>query len=252
MTTEQRRGPSQAQHERILDALGEAIVAGRLAAGERLLAAEIAERYRASRSTVREAVRVLESMGMAQSRRNVGVEILPAERWNSFSPRLIEWRLAAADRLSFLHSLSELRSAIEPLAARLAAQQASAQQCAALVMAAKGMREAASDADGPTYLDHDMRFHETLLESSHNPLLLGLKGVVAEVLRGRTRHALMPHDADPSAVRLHQAVAARVSEGDAAGAEDAMRAIIAEADTATARLGTTQRRESITSRKDPS
>lgn len=243
MSTEEQRGHTSVQHERVLDALGEAIVTGRLAAGERFLASEIAERLQASRSTVREAVRVLEAMGMARSRRNVGVEVLAAERWNPFAPRLIQWRLAAPDRLSFLHALSELRSAVEPLAARLAAQQATAQQCAALVVAAKGMREAASNADGLTYLDHDMRFHDSLLDASHNPLLRGLKGVVAEVLRGRTRHALMPHDADPSAVRLHQAVAARISEGDFRGAEQAMLAIIAEADEATTKLGATQEHE---------
>ena len=43
--------------------------------------------YAVSRSVAREAIRVLESMGMVASRRRVGVTVLPGSRWNVFDPR---------------------------------------------------------------------------------------------------------------------------------------------------------------------
>ena len=87
-----------------------------------LLTDELAERYEVSRTVVREAVRVLESMHLVESRRRVGVTVLPTERWNVYDPQVITWRLAGSDRARQLRSLTVLRSAVEPVAARLAAE----------------------------------------------------------------------------------------------------------------------------------
>lgn len=227
-------GPAtpSALHEHILDTLGEDIVAGRLAPGSRILSADIADRFGASRSAVREVVRVLESMGLLEVRRKAGLEVLPPARWNPYAPQVIRWRLAAPDRIEFLHALSQLRSAVEPLAARLAAEHASPALRASLVGSVMGMVETAREADQEAYLAHDTAFHRCVLESSGNPLLAGLADVVGEVLRGRTRHSLMPAEANPEALRLHQEVAARIAAGDAAGAERAMAEIVTEADAA--------------------
>ena len=77
-----------------------------------------------SRSVAREAISVLESMGMVESRRRVGITIQPAQKWNVCDPRLIRWRLEAGDRAAQLVSLSELRRGFEPAAAALAARRA--------------------------------------------------------------------------------------------------------------------------------
>ncbi len=185
-----------------------------------------------SRSVVREAVRVLESMGLVAARRRVGITVLPPARWNPFDLDIIRWRLAGPDRLRHLQSLSELRSAIEPLAARLAATHASPEQCGALTSAVIGMSATSRSANAVAYLTHDSEFHRTLLEASGNPMLTGLADVVVEVLAGRTRHALMPSTADPEAIRLHGVVASCVQGGDGPGAELAMREIVAESASA--------------------
>ena len=52
------------------------------------------------------------------------------------------------------------------------------------------------------------------------------------MLVGRTLHELMPHDANPHAVRWHQDVAFAVTAGRADEAADAMRWIVREADDA--------------------
>jgi len=52
--------------------------------------------------------------------------------------------------------------------------------------------------------------------------------IVVEILEGRTRHSLMPHEADPEAIHLHGVVASAIQAGDADAAEAAMRSIVAE------------------------
>ncbi|CAM5510214.1 GntR family transcriptional regulator OS=Streptomyces glaucescens OX=1907 GN=SGLAU_07345 PE=4 SV=1 [Streptomyces glaucescens] len=100
---------------------------------------ELAQRFDVSRSVMREAVRVLESMHLVESRRRVGVTVRPKAEWNVYDPQVIRWRLAGADRPHQLRSLTVLRSAIEPVAARLTAQHATAEQCAELTECALGM-----------------------------------------------------------------------------------------------------------------
>lgn len=227
---------SSALHERLLESLGADIVAGRLAPGTRILTADIAERLGASRSALREVVRVLESMGLVEVRRRAGVEILPRDRWNPYATRLIRWRLAGPDRIEMLHSLSQLRAAIEPLASRLAATNATSEQRAALIAAVAGMSEQSRRADEAPYLDHDVAFHQALLDASGNPFLAALGDVVGEVLRGRTQHRLMPREANPAALRLHQEVAFAIAEGNPDEAERASAAIVTEADRAVQEL----------------
>ena len=226
------REAASAQHHRLLDTIGRRIVEGELAPGARLLTADVAAELGASRSAMREVVRVLETMGMVEVRRRAGVEVLPAERWSPYAPEVIRWRLDGSDRLRTLHELSQLRSAIEPLAARLAAGQADATQRAALVKAVLGMVEHGERADEPAYLQHDIDFHAAVLRGSGNPYLAGLADVVAALLHGRTTHALMPHRADETALRLHQDVAAAITSRDAEAAASAMAAIVTEADDA--------------------
>lgn len=227
MTTRPARSPGL--HASVLDALGVRIVAGELAAGQVLTMDAVDHEYAVSRSVSREAIRVLESMGMVASRRRVGVTVQPRESWHVFDPRLIRWRLDGADRSEQLLSLSELRMGFEPVAAALAAERATPAQCGVLAGAVSDMVVHGTSGDLEAYLDADTVFHRTLLEASGNEMLRALGGVVAEVLAGRTHHHLMPSTPNPEAIGLHEAVARAVRMGDATAARDAMRLIIDEA-----------------------
>ncbi|RZI92814.1 MAG: FadR family transcriptional regulator, partial [Microbacterium sp.] len=158
--------------------------------------------------------------------------VLPRSAWNVYAPEVLAWRLAGPDRADQLRELSQLRSAVEPLAARLAAVSAAPSQREALVAAVVTMARTEHDADSDEYLDADIRFHRTLLEASGNGMLATLSGVVESVLRGRTVHDLMPHDANPDAVRWHHDVAFAVASGRVDDAGEAMARIVAEADEA--------------------
>lgn len=223
-------GPGHASslHERAVDELGRKIATGEIPAGTVLTPDSVG----ISRSVLRESIRVLEALGLVGARRRMGTTVLPESSWHMLDPRVIAWRLRSPDRLRQLSYLSELRLAVEPVAARLASSRATPEQCGALTAAIIGMVTTRRSADDEQYLAHDRDFHRLLLESSGNPAFAALSGVVAEALTGRTVHALMPHTANPRALQLHEQVVTCVRNGDGDGAEQAMRAIVTEADAA--------------------
>lgn len=221
-----------ALHGNLLTALGAAIVSGTYQPGQVLTLDGVSAEHGLSRSVVREAIRVLESMGMVQSRRRVGITVQPPENWNVFDPRLIRWRIESGDRAAQLISLSELRRGFEPAAAALAAQRADAHQCRVMAAAVSDMVMHGRSGDLEAYLLADKLFHKTLLDASGNEMFRALNAVVAEVLAGRTHHGMMPTAPNPAAIELHDDVARAIRTGDALAAERSMRAIIDEAASA--------------------
>ncbi|MEU1118550.1 MULTISPECIES: FadR/GntR family transcriptional regulator [unclassified Streptomyces] len=217
--------PPRGLHSRVLESLGPAITAGEYPPGSVLRTDELAQRLEVSRSVMREAVRVLESMHLVASRRRVGVTVRPAEEWNVYDPQVIRWRLAGPDQPRQLRSLTVLRSAVEPVAAGLAARHATAAQCAELTECALGMVAHSRGHQLEGYLKHDVAFHRVILNASGNEMFARLGDVVAEVLTGRTAHQVMFEDPDPPAVTLHVKVAEAVREGDAIRAEALTREI---------------------------
>ncbi|MFI6854811.1 FadR/GntR family transcriptional regulator [Streptomyces sp. NPDC050416] len=217
--------PGRGLHGHVLDTLGPEITGGEYPPGSVLRTDELAQRFDVSRSVMREAVRVLESMHLVESRRRVGVTVRPKSEWNVYDPQVIRWRLAGRDRAPQLRSLTVLRSAIEPVAAGLAARHATADQCAELTQCALGMVANSRGHKLEEYLVHDMAFHRVILDASGNEMFARLGDVVAEVLAGRTHHDVMFEDPDPAAVTLHVQVAEAVRSGDAARAEELTREI---------------------------
>jgi DNA-binding FadR family transcriptional regulator len=223
-----------ALHDNLLTALGTAIVSGEYPPGEVLTLDGVSAQHGISRSVAREAIRVLESMGLVASRRRVGITIQSAEKWNVFDPQLIRWRLESGDRAAQLVSFSELRRGFEPAAAALAARRANPHQCRIMAAAVSDMVVHGRSGDLDAYLLADKIFHQTLLEASGNEMFRALNGVVAEVLAGRTHHGMMPAVPNPAAIELHDNVARAIRLRDEEAAERAMRAIIDEAASAVA------------------
>ena len=219
-------------HQRVLTQVGTSIVKGEFAPGSVLNGQQLEADYDVSRSVVREVVRALESMNLIESKRRVGVTVLPRSQWSHFDRQIIRWRLACDDRVAQLRALSELRSGIEPIAAGLAAMNATPEDCGALTKAVIGMSVTGREGDLDGYLQHDIAFHSTVLSASGNEMFASLAGVVAEVLAGRTEHHLMPEHPETLAINLHRDVADAVQVRDAAGARKAMEAILAEATAA--------------------
>ena len=215
-------------HDGLLDALGRDIVEGVTPVGTALTLDGICTRYGISRTVAREAMRMLESMRLITSRRRVGLVVRPREEWDVFDPRLIRWRLDGPQREEQLRSLTELRLAVEPHAAACAAAAAGRQEGDELVALTTRMRRLGEEGRLAEFMELDIEFHARLLRASGNEMFAALTDVVAEVLRGRTEHGLMPPHPEEEALTAHEEVAAAVRAGDPEAAEAAMRLITDE------------------------
>lgn len=217
------------QHSRVLEELGTAVCAGELTAGSALTLEEIEQRYQVSRSVARETIRVLEAMRLVVSRRRVGVVILPASEWNLFDPQVIRWRMASPDRADQLASMVELRVAIEPEAARMAAARATPAEVSDLIALAGRLWAAGEEGDDRRFLDLDVEFHARILQLSRNAMFARLDALIAQILVSRTEHGLVPEHPDVSALQLHVDVAGAIQRRDGEAAYAIMRSILVKA-----------------------
>ena len=220
--------PSTDRRRDVLDSLGRAIVTGKMAPGQSLTLEAIQSRYGVSRTLARDCVHTLESIGIVASRRRVGIVVQPREHWSALAPELVRWQLEADPHGPKLGALTELRAAIEPVAAAAAARRATEEQRSELLALAAAIRAKGATGNVASYLDDDIAFHSLVLEASHNDTFKALTGIVAEVLSGRARLTGRVQVPQPEALELHERVAGAIAAGDAATAESSMRDLVAE------------------------
>lgn len=112
---------SELMHRGVACELGIEIIDGDWAVGASRTLEEIQSRFGVSRTVAREASRQLESMGLAHTRRRLGLVAQPMTQWNVLDPTLIGWRLRSRHRDDQIYTLTQLRLAVEPAAAASAA-----------------------------------------------------------------------------------------------------------------------------------
>lgn len=135
-------------HERLL----EAICNGDLPPGERLIQDALATRLQVSRQPVTAALALLRQQGFAVEHGKRGLQVAPVDR-------------------ARLASIAQLRLAIEPLAARLAAERATLVDVDYAKMLIARERKAICTGNRPAILRADLDFHQWLCTASGNPLL---------------------------------------------------------------------------------
>lgn len=211
--TEAEAPTGRGLHALILEQLGLAVCGQDLPAGTVMKIEDIERQYGVSRSVIRETVRVMESMGLVASRRRVGVQVLTPSEWNLYDPQVIRWRLATRSRITQLRSITELRTAIEPEAARLAAIRSPLTNASDLMGLAGQLWAAGEAGDQELFLTLDIEFHRLVLSSSGNEMFAKLDSLISEVLAGRTHYGLMPTHPHEEALQLHVDVAAAIQRG---------------------------------------
>jgi DNA-binding FadR family transcriptional regulator len=177
-----------------------------------------------SRTVVREAVKSLVAKGMLVTGPKLGTRVLPADHWNWFDPELVAWQGAAGLTRDFLLDLQELRRIVEPAAVRLAAQRADAQDLAGLEAAYAGMREAIEH--GGDYVSHDLRFHQGLMQASHNRMLVQMSKALNALLRTSFEISTRIKDGSRNSLPLHRAVLNAVIARNPVKAERAVMVLI--------------------------
>lgn len=220
--------PAVVLHSAVVETIAQDIVDGILPVGEILRLDGIQSTFDISRTVAREVMRSLEAAGLVVARRRVGLVVQPQNAWSLLDPRVIGWRLKGPKREEQLDSLTQLRTAIEPMAAGAAARDAQDAQRERLVALAEELARLGAAGDLESFLDVDIAYHSLLLEASGNELFSALQDVFAETLRGRTHGGLMPRFPRAEAISAHLDVAHLVSGGDAGAAYDAMAAMMGE------------------------
>ena len=214
---------------RVVHAVGMRIISRELPPGTAMPAeAEWCAQLGVSRTVLREATKVLISKGLVESRPKTGTRVRPAEDWNLLDPDVLSWQLAVAPRDRFVREIFELRRAIEPSVAALAAMRATDQQLDEMAAALDGM-DLAGD-DGRKFIDPDLRFHLGILNAVDNGMIRALSGVIETALTTSMFLSLDTPRGQRHAVPLHRAVYDAFRARDPDAAREAMTRLIDDAE----------------------
>ena len=173
----------------------------------------------------REAVKMLTAKGLLSARPRQGTIVQPSSSWNLFDTDVLRWLLERKFSVELLKHFNQLRVAIEPEAAALAAVYADADERKA-ISAGLARMEAAEDGQDNT-LDADIAFHVAVLKASKNPFFAQFQDVVATALRSSIQFTNRIKGRSAS-VSAHAAVRDAIMKRSPEGARTAMRKIISD------------------------
>jgi len=209
----------------MVESLGQAIVTGEYDTRPFPTEADLAKQFGASRSVTREAVKMLTAKGLLRARQRQGTSVEPEAYWNLLDPEVLRWLLERKFSLKLLSHFTEVRLAIEPMAATLAAKNADRIALSELQHGVDRMRAAANGEDDA--LAADIAFHVAVLNATGNPFYAQLRGLVNTALRISIRYTNRLKGRTAS-VPAHEKVFDAIVARDPRGASEAMRAIIVE------------------------
>jgi DNA-binding FadR family transcriptional regulator len=188
--------------------MGRSILRGDLRPGDKLpKETDLLDQLQVSRTTLREALTILTSKGFIEAKQRIGTSVRAPSAWNTLDPMVMSWH-DDEDEQALAQELFEIRSAIEPLAARLAAARATEADLAQLRAALATMAE---DNSNPRLaMEADIAFHLGIIQAAHNRFLAPVGSVIRAALTisvpktfakfGGMSHALGMHEAIVKAI----------------------------------------------------
>lgn len=202
-------------HGALARQIGMDILSGRLKPGD-VLDGEIeaSDRRNVSRNTYREAIRMLVAKGLLTSRTRTGTRVTDTAAWQLLDPDVLAWMFSSIPRPELIHGVFELRAAIEPVAASLAATRRRQLHLEQMRHALDEM--SVHTLETPEGREADKLFHASLLAGTRNPFMISLtNGVTAAVdalTRFKQRLAKITRDPVPDHWRVFDAIAAKQAE----------------------------------------
>ena len=181
-------------YEYVIDNIRQMIADGELQAGQKLPSErELAEKFNVSRVPIREALKILEYMGV----------------------------------LDTIRDLLELRIVLETFAAYHAAQRRTDEDIASIQKLLRDMREAKKVNDGTEESVQNLRklshgFHQALVRAAHNAVLSSVYEYLYELLDISRQFTINNSGISYSSIVAHEALFSKVIEGDAEGARQCM------------------------------
>lgn len=219
--------PVRSHTQRVVDELGLAIVSSRLPSGSLLPGdSELIEQYRVSRTVLREAFKTLSAKGLVQAKARIGTRVRGRADWNLFDPDVLLWHARTGFAPEFLTHLGEMRMALEPEAAALAAQRRTPEQLEVIEGWMTAM--SAEDVSAQGFVDADLGLHLAVADAASNPFFLSISTLIEVALVAM----LTISSPVESSVRLgqsiaqHRAIVDAVAERDPPAARKAMQVVV--------------------------
>ena len=178
---------------------------------------ELVRMFGVSRSSIRDAIRRLETVGLLEPRQGVGTVVKDLSADAVVAPitgMVLQKRKA-------IHELLDVRMLIEPELTRRAALHATPEQIAE--MRAILDRQEEKVVKGELATDEDTNFHYTIAQAADNSVLLKLAHVLMDSLRELRERSLEVGGRQPKSLAAHRKVLEAIQQGDADAAEAAMR-----------------------------
>jgi GntR family transcriptional regulator, galactonate operon transcriptional repressor len=207
-------------HGKVTQGLGQSIVRGVYPPGSTLpREPDLMTLYGASRTSIREAVKVLGAKGLVESRQRLGTRVRARSHWNMFDTDVLQWHSFDDLDSDILRDLIEMRQLVEPPAARLAAARATLDDLALIGERCEDMRLAMGDMAA-----------YALFHASHNTMLRRFAYIVAGFLEISFRIQQQALDSREHRIEddceHHYRLYRAIDRGDAGAAEKIMMDLI--------------------------
>lgn len=214
--------------QQVVQELGIAIVTGKFSGSKPFpKESEICAKFSASRSIVREAIKVLNAKGLLSARPRRGTSVRPEKDWNLLDPDVLYWMLKRRFSLDLLIDFTRARLAIEPAAAAEAARTATEPQRQKMKLMLARMEQAARGSLNP--LEADVDFHLSILEASNNRFFYNMSPVIETALNFSIRFTNRQLHQRFASVSEHAAILDAILAHDAAKAAAETRGLLERA-----------------------
>ncbi|WP_390633813.1 FadR/GntR family transcriptional regulator [Oryzibacter oryziterrae] len=221
-----RKAP-QNNHANVVHQLGLEIVRGTLPPGSLLPGdAELMARFGVSRTVLREALKTLAAKGFLLPKAKIGTRVLERSCWNLFDSDTLAWHFECGISREFLASLSEVRAALEPEAAALAARRRTEQDVSRLYVLIERMSDPQISPED--FAAVDLELHLAIALMSRNPFMHSITSVI-EVALATSFRLSSPASGSVRILEVaaeHRRIVAAIDAGDAEAARAAMRLVI--------------------------
>jgi DNA-binding FadR family transcriptional regulator len=210
----------------LVDLLGRRIVQGHYKEGEQLpVEAELCVEFGISRPIMREVTKILAAKGLLASRPRVGTVVKDRMCWNLLDSDVLGWVTQALPPSEFLDMLFEARLAIEPSAAELAAHKASDEDIEIIRQAYEDMAAAKNIEES---LEPDIRFHQAVLDATHNDVIRYIGHTLHNALAISIRLTNWNTEIHELSLPRHEAIYIAIAQRDTAAAGEAARILLRE------------------------
>jgi len=200
--------------QNIINQIRNAILKGEISPGQELYSEKkLMEEFGVSKSTLREALRTLEFMGLIEIRKGAKGGVYVSE---------VDMKTTQQSLINFLHfknvsvyHLSEIRKVLEPYAAKIAADVISPENLVALKDINDRCVQALQQGDTKKVEKDIIRFHRIIANCSENPILVFIIAFIEDLLEDIKKLLRPDNNFFQSVVAAHIRIYDALAERDA-------------------------------------